>query len=121
MERGVYDQPECVARAGGEFDYGRRGHAEDVGMGRDGGKRASGWGLDGAGYSPLSAPAQLHEETRDLRPSGRAPDQMRPIAIETAFTIHAEGSLLVAFGNPQVLVPASVGETVPRILPGTGP
>src|SRR3546814_17911843 len=89
-------------------------------MGRCGGRRASGWCLDGAGYSPLSAPAQLHEETRDMRPSGRAPDQMRPIAIETAFTIHAEGSVLVAFGHTQVLVTASVEAKVPPFLRGKG-
>ncbi|RYD40356.1 MAG: ribonuclease PH, partial [Sphingomonadales bacterium] len=34
-----------------------------------------------------------------MRPSGRAPDQMRPIGLETEFTIHAEGSVLVSFGN----------------------
>ena len=44
-----------------------------------------------------------------MRPSGRAPDQMRPIAIETEFTIHAEGSVLASFGNTKVLVTASVG------------
>src|SRR3546814_1543953 len=89
-------------------------------MGRVWCKRASGCVLDVAVYSPLSAPAQLHEETRDMRPSGRAPDQMRPIAIETAFTIHAEGSVLVAFGNTKVLVSASVEEKVPPFLRGQG-
>ena len=55
-----------------------------------------------------------------MRPSGRAPDQMRPIAIETAFTIHAEGSVLVSFGNTKVLVTASVEEKVPPFLRGKG-
>jgi ribonuclease PH len=55
-----------------------------------------------------------------MRPSGRAPDQMRPIAIETAFTIHAEGSVLVAFGNTKVLVTASVEEKLPPFLRGKG-
>ncbi|WP_439567310.1 ribonuclease PH [Sphingopyxis sp.] len=55
-----------------------------------------------------------------MRPSGRAPDQMRPIAIETAFTIHAEGSVLVSFGNTKVLVTASVDEKVPPFLRGKG-
>jgi ribonuclease PH len=55
-----------------------------------------------------------------MRPSGRAPDQMRPIAIETAFTIHAEGSVLVSFGNTRVLVTASVDEKVPPFLRGKG-
>ena len=55
-----------------------------------------------------------------MRPSGRAPDQMRPIGIETEFTIHAEGSVLVSFGNTKVLVTASVDEKVPPFLRGTG-
>src|SRR3546814_2755125 len=55
-----------------------------------------------------------------MRPSGRAPDQMRPISIETSFTIHAEGSVLVAFGNTKVLVTASVEEKVPPFLRGKG-
>ena len=55
-----------------------------------------------------------------MRPSGRAPDQMRPIGIETEFTIHAEGSVLVAFGNTKVLVTASVEEKVPPFLRGKG-
>jgi ribonuclease PH len=45
---------------------------------------------------------------------------MRPIAIETAITIHAEGSVLVAFGNTKVLVTASVEEKLPPFLRGKG-
>ncbi|MBN8844278.1 MAG: ribonuclease PH [Sphingomonadales bacterium] len=55
-----------------------------------------------------------------MRPSGRAPDQMRLIGIETEFTIHAEGSVLVSFGNTKVLVTASVEEKVPPFLRGKG-
>ncbi|MCW5645724.1 MAG: ribonuclease PH [Sphingopyxis sp.] len=55
-----------------------------------------------------------------MRPSGRAPDQMRPIELETEFTIHAEGSVLVSFGNTKVLVTASVDEKVPPFLRGKG-
>ncbi|WP_432769894.1 MAG: ribonuclease PH [Sphingopyxis sp.] len=55
-----------------------------------------------------------------MRPSGRAPDQMRSIAIETGFTIHAEGSVLVGFGNTKVLVTASVDEKVPGWMRGKG-
>ncbi|APZ97076.1 ribonuclease PH [Sphingopyxis sp. QXT-31] len=55
-----------------------------------------------------------------MRPSGRAPDQMRPIGIETEFTIHAEGSVLVSFGNTKVLVTASIDEKVPPFLRGKG-
>ncbi|MFS0737090.1 ribonuclease PH [Sphingomonas sp. 1P06PA] len=55
-----------------------------------------------------------------MRPSGRAPDQMRPISIETGFTRHAEGSVLIAFGETRVLVTASVEERVPPFLRGKG-
>ncbi|MBB4615568.1 MULTISPECIES: ribonuclease PH [Novosphingobium] len=55
-----------------------------------------------------------------MRPSGRAPDEMRPIVIETAFTKHAEGSVLICFGDTKVLVTASVEERVPPFLRGKG-
>ncbi|WP_174274108.1 ribonuclease PH [Sphingomonas bacterium] len=55
-----------------------------------------------------------------MRPSGRAPDQMRPITITPAYTIHAEGSVLIAFGDTKVLVTASVEERVPPFLRGKG-
>ena len=55
-----------------------------------------------------------------MRPSGRAPDEMRAITIETGFTKHAEGSCLVGFGDTRVLVTASVEERVPPFLRGKG-
>jgi ribonuclease PH len=55
-----------------------------------------------------------------MRPSGRAPDQMRAISIEPHFTKHAEGSVLVSFGDTKVLVTASVEERVPPFLRGKG-
>jgi ribonuclease PH len=55
-----------------------------------------------------------------MRPSGRAPDQMRPISIEPNFTVHAEGSVLIGFGDTKVLVTASVEERVPPFLRGKG-
>ncbi len=55
-----------------------------------------------------------------MRPSGRAPDEMRAISFETNYTIHAEGSVLVAFGNTKVLVTASVEEKVPPFMRGKG-
>ena len=55
-----------------------------------------------------------------MRPSGRAPDQMREISITPNFTKHAEGSVLVAFGDTKVLVTASVEERVPPFLRGKG-
>ncbi len=55
-----------------------------------------------------------------MRPSGRAPDEMRALSFETNFTIHAEGSVLVSFGNTKVLVTASVEERLPPWLRGKG-
>ena len=55
-----------------------------------------------------------------MRPSGRAPDEMRAIDIQTGFTKHAEGSVLVSFGDTRVLVTASVEERVPPFLRGKG-
>jgi ribonuclease PH len=55
-----------------------------------------------------------------MRPSGRTPDQMRPISIEPRFTRHAEGSVLIGFGDTKVLVTASIEERVPPFLRGKG-
>jgi len=55
-----------------------------------------------------------------MRPSGRAPDQMRAITITPGYTRHAEGSCLIAFGDTKVLVTASVEERVPPFLRGKG-
>jgi len=55
-----------------------------------------------------------------MRPSGRAPDQMREISFEPNFTRHAEGSVLVSFGDTRVLVTASVEDKVPPFLRGKG-
>ncbi|AIT78999.1 MULTISPECIES: ribonuclease PH [Novosphingobium] len=55
-----------------------------------------------------------------MRPSGRAPDEMRAIDIQTGFTKHAEGSVLISFGDTRVLVTASVEERVPPFLRGKG-
>ncbi|TGD72752.1 ribonuclease PH [Mangrovimicrobium sediminis] len=54
------------------------------------------------------------------RPSGRAPDQLRAIDITRHYTCHAEGSVLVAFGDTRVICTASVEEGVPRFLRGSG-
>jgi len=55
-----------------------------------------------------------------MRPSGRTPDQMRAISIEPRFTRHAEGSVLIGFGDTKVLVTASIEERVPPFLRGKG-
>ena len=54
------------------------------------------------------------------RPSARQPNQLRPIKITRHFTKHAEGSVLVEFGDTRVLCNASVTEGVPRFLKGSG-
>src|SRR4028118_1752019 len=55
-----------------------------------------------------------------MRPSGRAPDQMRAITLEPGFTKHAQGSCLVSFGDTRVLCTASVESNVPPFLRGKG-
>ncbi|GAN62701.1 ribonuclease PH [Acetobacter indonesiensis NRIC 0313] len=55
-----------------------------------------------------------------MRPSGRQPDQMRPVSIETGFARHAEGSALIRVGGTEVLCTASVENRVPSFLRGKG-
>lgn len=55
-----------------------------------------------------------------MRPSGRAADQLRRIEIIADFTMHAEGSVLVAFGDTRVLCTASAEDRVPPWLKGKG-
>jgi ribonuclease PH len=54
------------------------------------------------------------------RPGGRAPDQLRPVRITRGYTIHAEGSVLIEFGNTRVLCTASVEDKVPPHKRGSG-
>src|SRR5579885_2860891 len=54
------------------------------------------------------------------RPSGRAPDELRAVTIQRRYTRHAEGSVLIAFGDTRVLCTASVEEKVPPFLRGKG-
>ena len=54
------------------------------------------------------------------RPSGRNPKQLRPVTITRAFTKHAEGSVLIAFGDTKVLCTASILEKVPPHKKGSG-
>ena len=54
------------------------------------------------------------------RPSERQPDQLRDITLTRHFTCHAEGSVLVAFGNTKVICTASVESKVPSFLRGSG-
>ncbi|WP_052063912.1 ribonuclease PH [Nitrincola sp. A-D6] len=55
-----------------------------------------------------------------LRPGGRQPDQLREIKMTRNYTRHAEGSVLVEFGDTKVLCTASVERGVPRFLRGSG-
>ena len=55
-----------------------------------------------------------------MRPSGRAPDQLRNIRFTRQYTKHAEGSVLVEFGDTRVLCNVSIDEKVPNFLKGKG-
>ncbi|MDH5544655.1 MAG: ribonuclease PH [Gammaproteobacteria bacterium] len=55
-----------------------------------------------------------------MRPSGRAPDQLREIRFTRNFTKHAEGSVLVEFGDTKVICTATIEDRVPRFLKGQG-
>ncbi|HLJ15733.1 MAG TPA: ribonuclease PH [Bryobacteraceae bacterium] len=55
-----------------------------------------------------------------MRSDNRQPDQMRPVKIELNYLLTAEGSVLIAAGNTRVLCAASVEETVPSFLRGSG-
>ena len=55
-----------------------------------------------------------------LRPSGRQPGQLRDVRLTRNFTRHAEGSVLVEFGDTRVLCTASIEERVPGFLRGKG-
>ena len=54
------------------------------------------------------------------RPDGRLPEQLRPVTLTRQWSIHPEGSVLVAFGDTRVLCTASVTEGVPRWRKGSG-
>lgn len=55
-----------------------------------------------------------------MRPSKRQPDEMRPVQIERAVSLHAEGSCLIKCGNTHVLCTASLEERIPPWLKGQG-
>ncbi|KAG1715869.1 hypothetical protein ID866_1312 [Astraeus odoratus] len=55
-----------------------------------------------------------------MRPSGRSANQVRPVTLTRNYTKHAEGSVLVEFGDTKVLCTASIEEGVPRFLKGQG-
>ena len=55
-----------------------------------------------------------------MRPSGRTASQIRPVTLTRHYTCHAEGSVLVEFGNTKVICNATVEEGVPRFMKGQG-
>ncbi|MGO8954447.1 MAG: ribonuclease PH [Rhodomicrobium sp.] len=55
-----------------------------------------------------------------MRPSKRLPGDLRPVSFQRAFSLHAEGSCLIKFGNTHVLCTASVEERIPPWLKGQG-
>lgn len=59
-------------------------------------------------------------DTSMQRPSGRQPDQLRDVRLTRRYTKHAEGSVLVEFGDTKVICTASVVEGVPPFLRGKG-
>ena len=58
--------------------------------------------------------------TFQQRPSGRAIDQLRPVVITRNYTRHAEGSVLIEFGDTKVICTASIEDKVPAFLKGKG-
>src|SRR6185437_8779133 len=104
FEIGLDHEPENLAHSVRKFPD-RLGHAHASRIGRP------------AGLG--TAPHQYQENAR-MRPSGRAPDQMRELRFEPGFTRHAEGSCLVSFGDTRVLCTASVEDKVPPFLRGKG-
>ncbi|MCX7219657.1 MAG: ribonuclease PH [Burkholderiales bacterium] len=58
--------------------------------------------------------------SQTFRPSGRTPDALRPVVINRHFTKHAEGSVLIEFGDTRVICTASIEDKVPGFLKGKG-
>ncbi|MFK7956592.1 MAG: ribonuclease PH [Lysobacterales bacterium] len=62
----------------------------------------------------------MNDKLTTIRPSGRAPDELRAVSLQRHFTKHAEGAVLVSTGDTQVLCTASVEDRVPPFLRGKG-
>src|SRR5712664_355922 len=63
---------------------------------------------------------QKHQGIKPMRPSKRAVDELRAVSLTPGFSKHAAGSCLVKFGDTHVLVTASLEETAPAFLRGSG-
>ncbi|MEM9530484.1 MAG: ribonuclease PH [Pseudomonadota bacterium] len=62
----------------------------------------------------------MSDKITTIRPSGRAPDELRAVSIQRNFTVHAEGSVLISCGDTRVLCTASVEDRVPPWLRNKG-
>ncbi len=69
---------------------------------------------------PADIMRRFRSQDRSMRPSGRAPDELRPIRLTRRYSRHAEGSVLVEFGDTRVLCTASLESKVPGFLRGKG-
>jgi len=69
---------------------------------------------------PLGSCAKSKLQGSDMRPSGRALNQMRKVILEPSIAKHAEGSCLAVFGDTEVRCTASLEDTAPGFLRGTG-
>ncbi len=68
----------------------------------------------------MTSSQPLSHNSSIVRPSLRQPNQLRSVSITPSFTMHAEGSVLICFGNTKVICTASVEEKVPPFLRGKG-
>lgn len=68
----------------------------------------------------MTSSQPISHNTSVVRPSLRQPNQLRTVSITPSFTMHAEGSVLICFGNTKVICTASVEEKVPPFLRGKG-
>src|SRR5690606_33834053 len=69
-------------------------------------------------HRPTTIPARRTRGNQSMRPSKRRPDEMRPVRFVTDYIRHAEGSVLVEFGDTRVVCTASVEPKVPAFLKG---
>ncbi len=118
--------PGQVALIGAEFAAGEGGHAvnhADPLSGWLAGRHCSALrrsgGIVGVLYSAVFPPAVQGFQMMK-RPSERAADQMRQVTLTRHYTKHAEGSVLVEFGDTKVICTVSVEAGVPRFLRGSG-
>src|ERR1700737_4727114 len=80
------------------------------------------WNASGGSLRPLQRQHQCGRAALagrvSVRPSGRAPDELRELSFARGYTKHAEGAVLVGFGATRVLCTASVEDSVPSFLRG---